>query len=179
MADKKFNYKVNLVPLNLKNQEQTAFRDALNAIPYLLYEVEQLGTGEKIVINKPGGKRNFGKLSRNDFMVFIYNPQEESLWLISHDEIQNDLQAKYTMNQCATIECIKALYRVCCGQEPDEVIAQYDLSDTCGMTVETLLKVYKWIWGQEDCNYPDGEGRWFSMAPLLEHFGISKENIEM
>lgn len=28
-----------------------------------------------------------------------------------------------------------------------------------GELPELLLKAYKWIWGQEDCNYPDGKGR--------------------
>ena len=67
-----FSYDVNLVSLNIANQEQDAFREELYRIPYLLYEVEELSTGEKIAINKPGGKRNFGRLSRDDFMVFIY-----------------------------------------------------------------------------------------------------------
>jgi len=31
-----------------------------------------------------------------------------------------------------------------------------------------LLKAYKWIWGQEDCNYPEGEGREMSMRLLRE-----------
>ena len=67
-------------------------------IPYLLYEVEVLSTGEKIVINKPGGKRSFGRLSRNDFMVFIYSPDNEGLWLISHNEILEDLRLKFQTN---------------------------------------------------------------------------------
>ena len=79
MGNKIFKYRANLVPLEIENQEQKAFRDDLLNIPYLLYEVEQLTTGEIIAINKPGGKRNFGRLSRDDFMVFIYNPEEESL----------------------------------------------------------------------------------------------------
>ena len=79
MINKKFKHSVNLVPLKIENKEQNTFRDELLNIPYLLYEVENLSTGEIIAINKPGGKRNFGRLSRNDFMVFIYNPDEESL----------------------------------------------------------------------------------------------------
>jgi len=31
-----------------------------------------------------------------------------------------------------------------------------------------LHGIYKWIWGQEDCNYPDGEGRDISMKLLRE-----------
>ena len=65
MGNKIFKYNVNLVPLNIENQEQDAFRDELNNIPYLLYEVENLATGEIIAINKPGGKRNFGRFPRS------------------------------------------------------------------------------------------------------------------
>ena len=178
MANKIFKYKVILQSLSIENNKQSVFRDALNAIPYLLYEVEQLKTGEKIVINKPGGKRNFGKLSRDDFMVFIYNPEEESLWLISHAEITEDIIIKYEDNKAKTLLLLKGLYRVCCGEEPDDVISDLALCDTVGISVETILKVYKWIWGQEDCNYPTKEGRWLSMHGLMERFEISKEDLQ-
>jgi hypothetical protein len=175
MKNKKFNYKVNLVPLNITNAEQTIFRDKLNAIKYLLYEVESLSSGEKIVINKPGGKRNFGRLSRNDFMVFIYTPSEESLWLISHEEIMEDLKAKYACDAEATIQIIKYLHMVCKGQEPNEVLKECKDISIKGLSVELLLKAYKWIWGQEDCNYPKGKGRWLSMRDILNEFNINDE----
>lgn len=178
MANKIFKYKVILEPLSIENQEKNAFRDALNAIPYLLYEVEVLKSGEKIVINKPGGKRNFGRLSRDDFMVFIYNPEEESLWLISHAEISDDIAEKYSQDKAATTQLIKGLYKVCCGQEPDNVIERLHLADSIGLPVETILKVYKWIWGQEDCNYPTKAGRWLSMNALLERFDLKAEDFE-
>ncbi len=170
-----FRYDVNLVPLNIANQEQDAFRDELYRIPYLLYEVEELSTGEKITINKPGGKRSFGRLSRDDFMVFIYNPNNQSLWLISHDEISDDIAEKYNFNQREAIRLVEGLYDVCCGAEPDDVITRLRLRDTVGIPVEAILKVYKWIWGQEDCNYPTKQGRWLSMNALLERFNISIE----
>lgn len=177
MNNKIFKYNVNLVPLYRENKDQKAFRDDLMTIPYLLYEVENLHSGEKIVINKPGGKRNFGKLSRDDFMVFIYNPLEQSLWMISHDEIKHDLDLKNEIDSIYTKKIIKGLYKVCCGQEPDQVLEENDLQDRNGLTVETLLKVYKWIWGQEDCNYPNGKGRWLSMNALLKHFQMNKKDL--
>lgn len=61
MAKNLFNHNVQLIPLNIKNAEQNTFRMELMNVPYLLYEVETLSTGEKIVINKPGGKRSWGK----------------------------------------------------------------------------------------------------------------------
>lgn len=176
MSNKIFRYNVNLVPLHIENQEQNAFRDELNNIPYLLYEVEKLATGEIIAINKPGGKRNFGRLSRDDFMVFVFNPFEKSLWLLSHSEISDDIACKFDYDEKQAVLLIEGLYNVCCGDEPEEVIDRLQLRDTVGIPVETILKVYKWIWGQEDCNYPTKAGRWLSMNVLLERFGVSKED---
>lgn len=178
MSNKIFRYNVNLVPLRIENQEQNAFRDELNNIPYLLYKVETLDTGEIIAINKPGGKRNFGRLSRDDFMVFIYNPHEQSLWLISHGEISDDIAVKFGFDRNHALKLIKGLYSVCCGEEPDDVICRLKLYDTIGIPVETILKLYKWIWGQEDCNYPTKEGRWLSMNALLERFGVNAEELK-
>lgn len=174
MNNKKFEYKVNLVPLSIDNDEQNAFRDNLNAIPYLVYEVEQISDGTKIVINKPGGKRNFGRLSRDDFMVFIYNPFDNSLWLISHKEILEDLELKFRTDEIKTRNLISLLYKVCCGEEPSKV--HYD-NNMIGILPETILKAYKWIWGQEDCNYPKKEGRWLSMNGILQHFNINREEL--
>lgn len=177
MPNNVFNYDVNLVPLNINNQQQDDFREELYNIPYLLYEVENLSNGDKIVINKPGGKRNFGCLSRDDFMVFIYNPQENSLWLISHGEISDDIAEKYDYDRDSAIQLIRGLYYVCCGDEPNNVIADLRLRNSVGIPVETILKVYKWIWGQEDCNYPTKAGRWLSMNALLERFNLCDEDL--
>lgn len=79
MANKPFRYDTQLVVLNVPNSEQDSFRRKLLNIPYLLYEVETLFNGNKIVINKSGGKRNFGRLCRDDFMVFIYHLSDSTL----------------------------------------------------------------------------------------------------
>lgn len=57
MYNKMFNYKVNLVPIDIPNQPQDEFRENLLHVPYLLYEVERLSNGDVIAINKPGGKK--------------------------------------------------------------------------------------------------------------------------
>lgn len=177
MSKNIFKHAVNLVKLDVTNDERQKFCEKLLALPYLLYEVEEMKNGNKIVINKPGGKRNWGRLSKNDFMVFIYYPTEENLWLISHNEIAEDIREKYNFNSEKTTELIKGMYYVCNGAEPDLIIEKLNLVDTVGIDVETILKVYKWIWGQEDCNYPKQKGRWLSMDSLLETYGISKESL--
>jgi len=172
-VNKPFEYDVKLVPLKVTNCDQTEIRAKLMAVPYLLYEVETLANGDKIVINKPGGKRNFGRLARNDFMVFIYTSSDKTLWLISHDEIKSDLQSKYDKDPETTSEIIKGLLAVCRGDEPDTVLKNLNIKSSAeGLSIETIYKVYKWIWGQEDCNYPTGKGRWLSMDGLLEHFKL-------
>ena len=107
MSKNLFNYPVHLVKLDVSNDERYAFMEKLLALPYLLYEVETMKNGNKIVINKPGGKRNFGRLSRNDFMVFIYYTNTGDLWLISHDEIRVDIRKKYEVNSEMAIELVK------------------------------------------------------------------------
>lgn len=177
MSKNLFNYPVKLVKLDISNDERHAFMEKLLSLPYLLYEVETMKNGNKIVINKPGGKRSFGRLSRNDFMVFIYYTSTGDLWLISHNEISEDIRAKYEYNSEMTVELLKGLFYVCNGAEPDLIIEKLGLKDTVGIDVETLLKVYKWIWGQEDCNYPNQKGRWLSMDGLLEEYEIDKESL--
>lgn len=178
MANKPFKYDTNLVVLNVPNSEQDSFRKKLIEIPYLLYEVETLFNGDKIVINKPGGKRNFGRLCRDDFMVFIYHLSDNTLWLISHNELYDDIIRKKDYDYNDALQIVYGLYLTCCGEEPDDVINKLNLKNTVGLPIETIFKVYKWIWGQEDCNYPTKKGRWLSMDNILEAFGKSREDFK-
>ena len=119
-------------------------------------------------------------MSRNDLQVFIYDPSTSCLWLISHFEIETDLDLKYSLNPKETTRILKGLYRVCNGEEPDEVISVMKLfDDITELSIETIYKSYKWIWGQEDCNYPSGEGRWLSMNYYLDKYKIKKEDLSL
>lgn len=163
-----FCYPVHLIPLNVPNDNGDGFREKLNEIPYALYDVEQLSDGRKILINKPGGKRNFGRLSRNDFMVFIFNPINSELWLITHKEVYDDVEDKLENNLALGLRVVEAMEKVCNGEEPDEVLDEVETDTSMGLPLELILKVYKWIWGQEDVNYPTKQGRWLSMNAILE-----------
>lgn len=57
---------------------------------------------------------------------------------------------------------------VCEGQEPSNVLTQLNVNSPSGLSTELIFKVYKWIWGQEDCNYPTKKGRWLSMDSILD-----------
>lgn len=154
--------------LEIRNKPREQFRKLLENVKYRGYEVEELADGRKIVITKPGGKFVFGKVKREDFMVWVYDPSESTLWLISHKDIYNDLEEKGRVDPEETIKIIDALETVFSGEEPNEVLKITKLNNPNGESPEVLLKAYKWIWGQEDCNYPEGAGREMSMKGIRE-----------
>lgn len=167
-----YTHEIDLTPLKIKNQEREKFRAELEKIKYRGYEVEQISDGRKIVVTKPGGKFIFGTIKREDFMVWIYNPTDNSLWLISHKNILEDLEEKAKLSSSDTILIINALEKVFNGTEPDDILHKSSLNNPCGELPEVLMKAYKWIWGQEDCNYPDGKGRAMSWEGWSKKSGI-------
>ena len=154
---------IELKKLTIENSKRDIFRQNIEKIPYRGYEVENITDGRKIVISKPGGKSIYGSVKREDFLVFIYEPSKDGLWLISHKNISEDFEEKASANPKETIKIIEALDRVFNGEEPDKVLKEMILINPRGEKPEVLLKAYKWIWGQEDSNYPAGEGREMSM----------------
>lgn len=154
-----YKHEIELKNLEIKNKPREEFIKLLEEIKYRGYEAEQLADRRKIVVTKPGGKFTYGRIRREDFMVWVYNPNDSTLWLISHKNIYRDLEEKGEVNPHETIKIIDALERVFHGEEPDNVIDTTNFSNPTGEPPELLLKAYKWIWGQENCNYPEGKGR--------------------
>jgi hypothetical protein len=161
-----YKHSIDLKRLRIKNAERREFAKQLEDILYRGYEVEDITDGRKIVLVKPGGKQTWGKMKKEDFFVFIYNPTEQSLWQISHKQILEDLSQKAEADHGATVEILKALEKVYKGEDPDDVLGKVSLINPTGENPEALLKAYKWIWGQEDVNYPTGQGRDMSWAGL-------------
>jgi hypothetical protein len=155
-----YTHKIDLKKITIKNQPREQFRQLIEAIEYRGYEVEKLQNGNKIVISKPGGKSVYGRPKKEDFLVFVFNPKINGLWQITHKQIFQDIENKANTDKNKTIQLIDLLERVKNGEDPDNFMDEINkLSFSEGETPETLLKVYKWIWGQEDVNYPNGEGR--------------------
>jgi len=173
MASNIYSHSIDLKPLHIRNAERKVFAQAIIDIEYRGYEVEQLGDGRKIVITKPGGKKAYGQPYKEDIMVFIYNPEDESLWQISHDQIYEDVKSKVEENKqygALLLTCLEKTYN---GEEPEDFINVIrSLSFNTGETPEAIIKAYKWIWGQEDVNYPTKAGRamsWERFQQLLDN----------
>lgn len=163
-----YQHSIDLKVIKVVNAPREDFRKQLEEIPYRGYEVEQLDDGRKIVIAKPGGKSVYGKPKKEDFFVWVYDPIKQSLWQISHKQIYADLELKAQQNPLLAVEAIEYLERVHQGEDPIQILRNIRPIDSPGESIEVLLKSYKWIWGQEDVNYPTGEGRDMSMRSILE-----------
>lgn len=154
-----YKHSIDLNKIRIKNSGRESFVKELGKIKYRGYEVEDISDGRKIVIAKPGGKQSFGKIRKEDFFVFIYNPNEQTLWQITHKQIYEDLVEKAKNDREQTISILRAFEKVYNGEEPDSVLKEITLSTLSGENPEALIKAYKWMWGQEDVNYPTGKGR--------------------
>ena len=168
----KYNHTIDLKKLHIRNMERKAFAQAIIDIEYRGYEVEQLGDGRKIVITKPGGKKAFGRAYKEDIQVFIFNPSDNSFWQISHDQIIEDVRAKVVEDKALGKKLLDFLERTYNGEEPEDFINDIrSLNFQTGEAPEALIKAYKWIWGQEDVNYPTKAGRalsWQSFQEMID-----------
>ena len=159
MKKNQYTHEIELVNLRIINKPRGEFEKLLENIKYRGYKVEDLSDGRKIVITKPGGKFTYGKIKREDFMVWIYNSSDLTLWLITHKNVNDDLEEKGKIDPTETVKILDAFEKVYNGEEPDTVLSKINLNNPRGEIPELLIKAYKWIWGQEDCNYPEGKGR--------------------
>lgn len=174
MIKNKYYHKIDLKPLTIKNCDRKLFSQAIMNIDYRGYEVEQIADGREIVITKPGGKRAFGRPYKEDIQVFIYNPKDNSLWQISHDQILEDVKQKFLEDKNQGLTLFKLFEKTYNGEEPNDFIDEIrSLKFSSGESPEALIKTYKWIWGQEDVNYPNKLGR----AMSWEGFKNAKKDI--
>ena len=136
-----YSHSIDLKKLNIRNAPREEFAEKVIAIEYRGYEVEQCDDGRKIVITKPGGKRVYGSPKKEDILVFIFDPTDNSLWQISHPQILDDVTAKCKENPVEGKKLIALLERTLKGEEPNDFIAAIrTLSFHSGEKSEELIK---------------------------------------
>ena len=94
-----YQHSIDLKKICIDNTDKDSFSQKLMNLPYRGYEVEELPDNRKIVITKPGGKNVYRATQKEDFIVFIYNPCNDSLWQISHYQILDDIKNKVRENK--------------------------------------------------------------------------------
>jgi hypothetical protein len=152
--------------ITIKNVTPNEFRKKILQIPQLAYEVETLEDGRKIMITKPGGK------GADDIMVWVYEGEEGIHWRPSHGQIRRDIEEKIKFDEEKGLAVLEALEKVYRGEDPEDVLAANPVlgENLPGLPTDLILKSYKWIWVQEDCNYPPPRflGRKMSMDELVK-----------
>lgn len=157
--------KVLMTPMRVKNKEPQEFRQQIINTPLLAYDVEDLKDGRKVLVSKPGGK------SVHNIMVWIYEGPNGTHWRPSHGGIYKDLAEKLKADKGRGLKVLDALQRVFSGEDPDDILERDPKigESLPGHPVDLLLKAYKWIWVQEDCNYPPPhQGRQMSMDKIMK-----------
>ena len=137
--------------LKIENCSPTIFREKLVAITggnsknnQKKYTVEKLQDGTVLEIRKPGFKGD------DDFQVWVDDGSNE--WMPAFEETLEDFSHKMTIDR-AKFETFyyDFICKVFKGEEPDDL--SLDVK-TDGFSYEYILKVLKWWFGEEDCNYP-------------------------
>lgn len=172
MIKNKYYHAIDLKKIHIRNMDRKAFAQAIIDIEYRGYEVEQIDDGRKIAITKPGGKKAFGRPYKEDIQVFIFDSSDNSLWQISHDQIIEDVRGQLAEDKTQGAKLLEYLERTYNGEEPEDFISDIrSLNFQTGEVPEALIKAYKWIWGQEDVNYPTQAGRalsWESFQEMID-----------
>ncbi|MDD3731526.1 MAG: hypothetical protein PHU88_04025, partial [candidate division Zixibacteria bacterium] len=127
-----YKHVIDLKKIEIKNDTKDEFAKKIIALKYRGYEVEEISDGRKIVITKPGGKRVRGSIKKEDIMVFIYSPSDDTLWQISHKNILDELKEKGKVNPKATIKILDVFEIVYNGEEPDKVLLDIEFTNPIG-----------------------------------------------
>ena len=109
MAKNIYTHSIDLERKIIKNAPREIFAQSLKELPYRGYEVEKIADGTSIVITKPGGKSVFGIPKKEDFLVYIYNPLQNTLWQITHKQIFEDIQNKAEEDATQTKQLLSLL----------------------------------------------------------------------
>jgi hypothetical protein len=158
------------VPLTIRNRPKEEFLSEIRRIPWLAFAVERLANGDSICVSKPGAKLSQTYHTYHDIRVWAYDPKRHDWFMPSYDVLANDLKDKRAANPSGASWIFAGLRAVFDGAEPDDVLpeAPLDALSLPGWSAEWMFKVLKWMWGQEDCNYSTGDGRWRSRKTKLK-----------
>ena len=141
-----YQHSIDLKKICIDNTDKDSFSQKLMNLPYRGYEVEELPDNRKIVITKPGGKNVYRATQKEDFIVFIYNPCNDSLWQISHYQILDDIKNKVRENKEEAKKFLSLMERVYNGEEPADFINDIRaLHFVSGESPEVLIKVLIYI----------------------------------
>ena len=142
--------------------DQNELLNAAASIPRGKHEVES-HSQYVVYIEKPGFK------GPADFKVWLEDGNGQRM--LSWTDVGRDLVAKAKEGTTAQNTNLLAVFELCCectdplAPEIQERVTSIRFKT--GYPVTVLLLVLKWLWIQEDSNYPKGEGRYRSLSQVV------------
>ncbi|MEI0604711.1 hypothetical protein R4K55_10855 [Brachyspira alvinipulli] len=110
----------------------------------IIVGVENIKDGDLLYISTDGTK------TKHDFRIFYKNK------LYTHKEMFEKVN-----NSTNKVNLLYAITNICNSTSPN-------ISVTSGMD-DLILKFFKWVFVEEDVNYPYGEGRYYTLRCLNEY----------
>lgn len=150
----KFNIsleKINAKQLNILNEDRIIFIEKVKNIFLGYYNVEIIPEGYIIIL------KFLGK-SSDDILIQVHNGINIADKL-SYGDLGKDWIKKIRKDPEETLKILEALKLVLDGKEPNDILKTTKFNNISGYSTELLLKFYKWLYIQEDLNYPNGMGR--------------------
>ncbi len=128
------------------------------------YEVETCKDGKKVYLLRPTWlNKGF------DFQINLEGFKSKSKEAPKHEDLHNDLAAKKKespKDYKKLRELIDAVYEC---EEPDEAMKRYpNLAFRSGLPVDTVLKILKWLFIEQDLTYWNNSGRRMFMNGIEE-----------
>lgn len=112
-----------------------------------IFNVENIKDGDKLYISTDGSKTKY------DFRIFYKNK------LYTHKEMFE--KVNNNVNKLNLLDAIANIY----NSTPPNISANSEIEDL-------ILKFFKWVFVEEDINYPNGEGRRYTLKELHKYCGI-------
>ena len=133
----------------IKNDKYDVFAEKVANIPDGCHYVEIMEDGGVIKITKPG---YLGALDFKVQLVAMFNNEFKTIETPSHANLLQEFVDAYTVSKDNGDILMNEALRVFHGEEPrlDEVRSV----EGTARTPEYILKSLKWIWAQEDINFP-------------------------
>ncbi len=134
-----------LVETWLREEENSRYR----------YDVEKCQDGRLVYLLRPTWlNKGF------DFQINLEGFQSKSNEAPKHEDIFNDLALKKRESQESYKRFLRLIDLVYGCEEPDHVVAQEPtLFFQAGLAVDTLLKIVKWMFIEQDLTYWNNSGR--------------------
>ena len=137
------------------------------------YNVETLEGGRFVYLTRPAWlKAGFDFVIHVEGGIFRNGKDNPA-----HQDIANDLRAKAGEDPASYRRLHEALVRVYACEDPEDILPEYaGLHFEAGMSVDTVLKVVKWLFIEQDIRYWNYSGRGMFQLGVIQEVSRFLEN---